>query len=217
MTDTRMARERGRTGQHVPRRQLGLTIIELLLVLAIFGVLASITAPSIATYIARMRVEGTAEELAATVRYARAFRLQSPQRSQQVFLGISSGTGISCAGVYIANADTVCDCGRTTSSVCTTNALLATQPEMLRIIRLENSTGVTISSIGRTSIMEFDRHSALPLPAGSTMKSVISSNRGGSLQVDIGPTGLPQICEIRARGSQTLHPNYSPCNAEASS
>jgi type IV fimbrial biogenesis protein FimT len=191
-------------------RPRGLTLIELLLVVALFGVLAAVSAPSIATYLARKRVDGTAQEFATTVRYARALRLQSPQRSLHVFLGVSSGTGFSCAGVYMANVESACDCGRATN-LCNTIALLPIQPEMLRMIRLPTVDGVTIATAGATSILRFDQFTALPYPTGSTMSSTISSSRGGSLRVDIGPTGMPLICEIRGTGLPTLHPTYRAC------
>ncbi|MEK8027837.1 pilus assembly FimT family protein [Pseudaquabacterium rugosum] len=194
-------------------RPRGLTLIELLLVVALFGVLAAVSAPSIATYLARKRVDGTAQEFATTVRYARALQLQSPQRALRVFLGISSGTGFSCAGVYMANDHSTCDCGRATN-LCNTIALFTVQPEMLRMIRLPTADGVSIANAGTDSFLRFDELTALPYPIGANsimMSSIISSSRGGSLRVDIGPTGMPVICEIRTTGQPVLHPTYGAC------
>lgn len=198
--------------RHAISAARGLTIIELLLVVALFGVLAAMSAPSIATLLARKRVDGTAQELASTVRYARALRLQSPQRTQIVYFQVSSGTGFTCAAVFMGLDETACDCGLAPAATCTTNALLTQQPEMLRVLQSQNSQDVRITpTASSASYLSFDRYAALPSPVGSTMSATISSNRGGSLRVDIGTTGLPVICEILDGSGQAAHPHYPAC------
>lgn len=205
-----------RTGFGTAKRTVssarGLTIIELLLVVALFGVLAAMSAPSIATLLARKRVDGTAQEVASTVRYARALRLQSPQRTQIVYFQISGGTGFTCAAVFMGLDETACDCGLAPAATCTTNALLPQQPEILRVLQSQDSQDVRITpTASSASHLSFDRYAALPSPVGSTMSATVSSNRGGSLRVDIGATGLPVICEIRGSSGQATHPHYPAC------
>ena len=56
----------------------GFSLSELMVVLAVFGLLAAITIPGVSSYIRTARITGTANTLAADLRYARS--LASAQR-----------------------------------------------------------------------------------------------------------------------------------------
>lgn len=87
-------RERMRRNPHLPPPQDGLTLIEVLITLLVLAIIASIAVPSFAGMLARNRVSASANELLATLHFARA---ESIRRNQPVRL-CASADGLACAG-----------------------------------------------------------------------------------------------------------------------
>jgi prepilin-type N-terminal cleavage/methylation domain-containing protein len=80
------------------RSQSGFTLVELMAVVVVAAILLMVTVPSFVSMLARMRIEGTANELTTDLQYVRAEALQ---RGVDVTLQIATGgTGYSltCAG-----------------------------------------------------------------------------------------------------------------------
>ena len=89
----------------------GLTLMELLVMLAIIAVLGTLAAPSFSAFIARGRVSGAAEALAQDLNLARS---ESLRRNGDVTLSLSPGSAW-CYGSVAGS--TACSCA--TPSACT--------------------------------------------------------------------------------------------------
>jgi type IV fimbrial biogenesis protein FimT len=71
----------------------GFTLIELIVAMAVLGILAAVAAPAIGEYLATQRLKGAAEELQTDLQFA---RMESVQRNSAITVSLSS-TGYTIA------------------------------------------------------------------------------------------------------------------------
>lgn len=88
------------------QRQLGFTMIELMIVLAVMALLATLVAPSFNEQIARRRLEGVATDLSTDLQFARS-QAVSNRSSMQV---VTENSGrryrlVNAAGITLKTAD----------------------------------------------------------------------------------------------------------------
>lgn len=99
------------------KRQIGVTMVELMIVIAIAAILASIAAPSFSDFIDNTRLTSTMSQLTADLNRARS---EAIKRNQRVLLCIRNSTGTDCATTgtdwqngwlvcYDTNSDNLCD------------------------------------------------------------------------------------------------------------
>jgi type IV fimbrial biogenesis protein FimT len=88
------------------RTQSGFTIIELIVTIAIAGILVSLVIPSFSNFFSKRRVEGIASELATDLQYARSEAVARNRNTLVTF-------GTACYVVYVSPATA------TTPSTCT--------------------------------------------------------------------------------------------------
>lgn len=96
----------------------GLTLIELMVVLALIAILASLGVPSFQSAVDKYRLKGVAENIYADMQYA---RLEALKNNQAVFLNFTTGT----SWCYGFNGSSACDCA--TAGSCTLREVSATQ------------------------------------------------------------------------------------------
>ena len=87
MATTHAARDTGK------RRQHGLTLLELAIVVAITAIVAAAAAPSFTALIDARRLDSAATRLAADIQLARS---EAIARNQPLRLSLFTGTGASC-------------------------------------------------------------------------------------------------------------------------
>ena len=127
------------------RAQSGLTMIELMITLTIGAILLALAVPQMREYIARKRVSGTATELAADIRLARAM---VQQQNQPIWINFGSTSDFTCYVMYTqgAGAD-FCDCTRTSTPMCTvTPGGAADDSIVLRSVIIQRNTGIAMTA-----------------------------------------------------------------------
>jgi len=195
-----------------PHRRLasGLTVIELMVVIALLGVLAALAAPSMRGLISAQRVRGTNTELVTDLQYARS---EAARRNRDVRVAFRSADSLTCYVLYVQpdglpvedpilvnGGGANCDCAR---SGAPGDAVCISQPgrEEIKTVRVQRSTGVTLGvasddgpiiAIGRASggLVPLIDGGALPEPF---VVSVAGSPRG-QLRTTVNEAGRPSVC-----------------------
>lgn len=131
----------------------GFTLIELLMTLAVLGIITALAAPSLNSIFERRRAEGAANELAATLRYAKS---EAIKRNANVVVRFKTGTDF-CYGIAAAS----CDC---TSNNCD------------KVVRAQNAamtlaTGSASLTWASTGLP--DAQNTITITSGGTSRQVV--------------------------------------------
>ncbi|MEO5734650.1 MAG: GspH/FimT family pseudopilin [Rubrivivax sp.] len=159
-----------------PRR--GFTLIELMVVIAIAGVLLLLAAPSFRDMIQMQRLRGASAQFVTDMQFARS-QAVAQGRLMRVVLGqVSSGggaPGLSCYTIFFTNvaSDGYCDCTRGVGSACS-NPLPGTRSEV-RTVVLPHDDGVDL-------VLE---------PATQDATFAFDPQSGGLLQIPLDSAAVP--------------------------
>lgn len=161
-------------------RATGFTLVELLLVLAVLGVITAIAVPAFSDVAARSRVKDAAESIHGLIVLARS---ESPIRDANLSLSVNAGHW--CVGIA---ATPGCNCTLTFgSSAC---MLDVAGDNVLQTVTAEEFPGVSVSEnfpgVGTT----FNRLRRTASPAGT----IVVSSAGQTLEIRIGLTGRIRVC-----------------------
>jgi len=191
-------------------RQRGLTVIELMVVIALVGVLVALAAPSMRGLISAQRVRGVNAELVTDMQYARS---EAARRNRDVRVAFRSADSLTCYVLYVQpdglpvedpllvnGGGASCDCGR---SGAPGDEVCISQPgrEEIKTVRVPRSTGVTLGVTSADGpIIAFGRTSGrlLPLVDGGPLPeplevSVTGAPRG-HLRTTVNEAGRPSVC-----------------------
>ena len=116
----------------------GITLVEMLVVVAVLGIILAMAAPSMADLMARRRVEMVAAELATNLAYARSEAGMRPNPVLVYFGGDASGSCYTVAYWGIAGP---CDCTRGAGNACTIPGSTMTE---FKTVKVPSSTGVSL-------------------------------------------------------------------------
>jgi len=168
---------------HMPRRRNhGLTVIELMVVVAVVGVLIALAAPSMRSLISAQRVASINAELVTDLQFARS---EAARRNVPVFVRFRAAN--NCYVLYVDNAAPGnCNCSRTPSvDVCTGGR------EEIKTVQVPLSTGVALSASSATGqILRFERETSLP----DDFTVTVTGDVRGQLQTHVNPAGRPIVC-----------------------
>jgi type IV fimbrial biogenesis protein FimT len=196
--------------------QRGLTVIELMVVVALVGVLVALVAPSFRGLMSAQRVRGVNAELVTDLQFARS---EAARRNQDVRVGFQDSDTLSCYVAYIEpmalpasgaasgglnGGAGSCDCSLTPGiDVCGGGR------EEIKTVQVPRSTGVAFSASSAAGpILNFGRLSGAqqPLPGASVPGqfevSVIGTPRG-QLRTSVNVAGRPSVCSPDASISGT--------------
>ncbi|MBX3603053.1 MAG: pilus assembly protein FimT [Rubrivivax sp.] len=168
----------------MPRRALGLTLIELCMTLAVLAVLGALALPSFATRLDRQRLYTAAETLAADLADA---RFEAARRGQALHLVPQGSADAWCWAVATAPG---CACGQ--PQACALKTVSATEHPGVRLLEARS---VALAAEG------------LPVEVG--VAALLESRRGERLQVAISPAGRTRICA--PGGARDASARYPRC------
>ena len=182
------------TLMHLARRyrtkaSRGLTLVELMVVLAIAAVLFALALPSFREFIARKRLEGTAQELVTDLRLLKAYQIQNRP---------GNGTSINinatklCYILYTRGNGGVqhCDCGQTEALKCGA-AGTPGRPVAFRQVDIPASSGITIATT--PTRLTVNGYHGLPM-FETTLSVKLSVDHVGELLIANSESGVPSIC-----------------------
>lgn len=174
-----------------PASARGLTIIELMIVVAVLGVLIALVAPSLRGMMSAQRVRGVNTELVTDLQHARS---EAARRNQDVRVDFKA----SC---YVAYVDAVaptspCDCTLTPGI----NVCSGGQKE-IKTVQLPPADGVALAVISSDGpVLNFSRSSGALLPTvagGGTpdgFEVEVTGTPRGKLRTSVGMSGRPTVC-----------------------
>lgn len=181
----------------------GLTLVELLTVVAILGIVLAVAAPSLADMMNKRRVELIAAELSSDFAYARA---EGGLRSRPVSLLFGSDAQSSCYVVHVLGAIGFCNCLNPEGSECPPPPA---NQVFLKVARISTQRGVTlVPSRGMPSVTFWPPHATLGDDLSTSV--AIVGNRGFQLEARLNNLGRVLICDPNG----SMGGSYKRCPAD---
>lgn len=119
------------------RRDSGLTLVELLLVVAVFGIVIALAAPSFKNMILMQRLRGATAELVTDLQFARS---EAAARRDFVRIAFQSNADLSCYTIYAAPDNTLpCDCRFGAAGACSANRT------EIKTVQVPRSLGIVVA------------------------------------------------------------------------
>ena len=159
----------------------GFTLVELVVVVAVTGIVATAAVPSLSGLVDTQRISGVASELASDLQYARA---QAVQRNQGVRVSFNADAG--CYVIHTGSADQ-CQCSASGPATCEGDA------QALKTVALDDTRRIGLHS--NVASMVFDPVHGTASPA-ATLR--ITGPQGRSVQHTVNIMGRVRSCSPQA-------------------
>jgi type IV fimbrial biogenesis protein FimT len=172
-------------------RQRAFSLIELMLVVALTGILLSLAVPSLLDILNSRRVEAVAAEVSTDLAYARA---EAGLRPTDVVVNFGRNSSMSCYSILIDAVAYNCDCTREQGSVCKfgRREIKTTQiPTRVGVdVAATTPTGSWVGSNPNDLTFDSPRMTTRP----GNVHVVVKGVRGGQLQVRVNAMGRIITC-----------------------
>ena len=174
-------------------RRRGVTIVELMVTLAIIGVLAAIALPSMNSLISRKRLEGLAQELATDLRLLKSHQVNNrPGSGTAIIFG--GNTDSLCYMLYVRGTSGVdCSCSEAFDQQSCVTLPGQEKAQMVRHVDIPKSNGIDVIA-DRTKLV-VRGYNGLP-QNGQTLRVRLVSTSAGEIVVSTNATGVPAICSV---------------------
>lgn len=165
----------------------GLTMIELMVTVAVLGILLATAAPSMSDFIQRQRVRQAAQEMATLMVYARSEATMRNRRVNMFF-------GATCYSVAEFGTLGICDCAR--APVCSGNMIELKTTKVAAdsgiSFSAKDSMAVAMGNGSQVKALAFMVPSLRLEPIGAEID--VSGSRGYKVRVSLSPLGRPWLC-----------------------
>lgn len=173
-----LAQMSGRRHQHH-----GIGLVEVMVTLAVLGVLLGVAWPNLADMLARYRVEAVAAELRANLAYARS---EAGLRATPLQFWFGRDATQSCYTVAMSVGPLgTCDCTRPAAAACNF------QQTESKTVGVDRHTGVELRP-QTGNMMRFQGPQLTPVP--NNFAVLVQSRRVGQLLVSMNPLGRISMC-----------------------
>ena len=185
------------------RSRRGLTLVELLIVVAVLVVLATLVGPSIRDLVLMQRLRSINSQLVTDLQFARS---EAVARGVMVRFGFNLGaSGQTCYVIYTLGSGSQgaqrCDCTQGAGSAC--NGVTGTTATELRTVSVLRSSGVTFADPNPQDpwfgfdpatggLLSLPTDVAPPAPMVFLIETRIDNPR--RLRTSINQTGRPSVC-----------------------
>ncbi|WP_156392325.1 MULTISPECIES: Tfp pilus assembly protein FimT/FimU [unclassified Roseateles] len=175
-------------------RSTGVGLVELLIGVAIVGILAAVALPSMADFIERRRVVAVAGEVSNIIAFAKA-ETNVIARAVSVHMENGASKQLSCIAVVTQANVPNCKCYNPPSQICTA---AAGGSKLLRLFQVPYADGVEFSARATNwgpahEVMGFNR--ANRLQAEKDVQISVKGRRTGvELRIDINEAGRATVC-----------------------
>lgn len=178
-------------------------MVELMVVIAVVGILLSVAAPSLIDLLNRRRVQAVAAELSTDLAYARA---EAGLRPTNLLVKFNGSGSMSCYSIIIDKFQGVCDCTLGQGNACTGKRL------EVKTTQVPANIGVSVTPIPpelgwgsmSANTMKFNSPQMTAEPADFSI--AVKGNRGSELQVQVNAMGRVRICS-----PNNSMPGVDPC------
>jgi type IV fimbrial biogenesis protein FimT len=188
-------------------RIAGLTLIEVLIGVAVLGVIVAVAVPSMSDLLERRRVIAAAEEVAGILNYAKA---ETNATNSELDVNFQPDPAMSCVVVAQAVAMNRCQCNRTPASTVCQNSSATS----LRLFRLPKThvrfdAAATWGSPANRYYLKFSREqSVIALP--DFRVDVTGLKKGYNLRVEVNTIGRVKICSPSGTHAITGYGSCTP-------
>lgn len=186
------------------RRAAGLTLIELMVVVAIAVIILGLAAPSFSDYIVTQRLRSLHAQLATDLQFARSEAVARSAFVSVRFQEMTGSGGMTCYVIFTrpdptSGADT-CDCTQNPGSRCNTHPTTTTE---IRTVTIPSELKVSVRTpSGQTDTLTFDARagtlrfppsdSAIIVSSGFQVESSADATR--ALRAAVSPAGRAELC-----------------------
>ena len=175
-----------------PQVAAGVTLVELMVTLGIVAVLVAIALPSMREFIARKRLEGTAQELVTDLRLLKSHQIQN-RPGTGTGNSFSSNESKACYMLYVLGTNVEhCDCGKAEDVICGP-ANVPGRPTRIRQVDIPASTGISLTADSQRLVVT--RYNGMPM-FNQTISVTLASTTAGEIHVQTNETGVPSICSV---------------------
>lgn len=186
----------------------GVSLIEMVVVVAVLGIVLAVAAPSFTDYIHRKRVEGVAAELVSDIQLLRSQALMKPSATVRNERGVATalnatirvgtGTAQTCYILFWEVASHGCSCNQSPGTACVKSFA------EIKTVHLPKAAALTVSTDAADRSGRFQAGTPTFAPHGFAV--TISGSRPGSLRVTV--DGLGRVSTCTPDGGI---PNYATC------
>jgi len=161
-----------------PKRVIGVSLVEVMVTMAVLGVILALAAPSFADMLNRRRVQAVAEQISTDLAFARAESGLRPRGvtvyfRQNCYSMAYFSTGANCVCTRDGNA-----CNNVTTE--------------LKTARVPANIGVSFAPSTASGLVGFQSPQMTPSPADFSV--LVSGVRGAQLRVELNSTGRVRTC-----------------------